>query len=156
MTLTILPQMIQEYIMELAGVNLYWKRRFSNDILPLLNKGHKNVNLNNGSPCSFCYLESIKAKSDYCLCYKCENQQNICYINMNWEDFYCKINKHDIFIKEHAKNGYHYLYTLYSGCGYYENHPRVCIVYEINRGPLDSIFKPIFRFLRQGTLRGPR
>ena len=54
-----MPSEIQEHILALAGVNDYWKRRFSNDVLSCIDKGYRLVGVctrsGKDTPCVNCY-----------------------------------------------------------------------------------------------------
>ncbi len=77
MTYFSLPIEIRSMIMEMAGIDLtkYWMQRYSNDVLPLINKGYRLVgfeceyhgntlcecNPNKMNPCANCYCYGFDA-----------------------------------------------------------------------------------------------
>lgn len=60
-------------VQDFAGINEYWARRFSVDVLPLINKQYRVVCIRDGEACAGCYKEAIMNGSTFTKCEECED-----------------------------------------------------------------------------------
>lgn len=74
-------------IMDFVGINKYWKRRFTNDVLVFINKQYKFVPIVNQQPCARCYKTGIIENTTFPVCIFCVDRNNIQLININFYDF---------------------------------------------------------------------
>lgn len=151
-----LPTVLRAEILDLAGLTEYWKRRFGNDVLPMLEKGIKLVSTFNGEPCNDCYLNGMKYNSSVHVCSGCEtlNHPDDTFADkapmelMSWEDFVNHpCTQSDVVLKAHAPNGYQHIFGMIYGRDWCTMFNRGGINYEINRHRLGGKYKPVFKFL---------
>lgn len=73
------------------GFSDSWKTRFTNDVLPKINKGNKIVGLtetiNGPGPCGNCYLYADTACGNGTFCMNCERNPPGAYTTMDYAEY---------------------------------------------------------------------
>ena len=101
-----LTREIEDLILEYSGVNAFWKRRFTNDVLPKIDMRLKWVKptLFDGLPCVDCYQLALKTSSAFSEC-----ETGIAHGHgetlASWGDFVRIGSRQSMFISAFAKSG---------------------------------------------------
>ena len=100
-----LTREIEDLILEYSGVNAFWKRRFTNDVLPKIDMRLKWVKPTcNGLPCVDCYQLALKSSSTFAQC-----ETGIAHSHgetlASWDDFVRIGSQRSIFISAFAPSG---------------------------------------------------
>ena len=122
-------------VQDFAGVNEYWVRRFSVDVLPLINKQYRVVSVENGNTCANCYIVAIAENSLYGTCMHCFEGEIAEFDVMSFEEFSKdKMTRRDVGWRVFADAGFDTFNSTYSGAICF-NHSNGEFMYEFHRGP---------------------
>ena len=125
-----LPTQIQNLIYEFAGIDLYWKRRFSNDVLYYINKGNKYVYRDlDGNPCIDCYMKQIRKPTKTSLCKQWMNHVRIDPALIDWGYVQNRIYRHPIRIYKHYE--YSFICNVYGNISSRARNKKELILTEI-------------------------
>ena len=129
---------IYNIILDFAGVCEYWKRRFTWDVLPKINKGYKLVSINNNKLCNSCYYDAISKEKTYGNCEYCYRNNSRDWDIMSFEEFKKANNNTNIYGNMHyinwqilASGGLELIQSAFRGCDYMNSNYKCDIKYDI-------------------------
>lgn len=86
-TMFFLTEDIRNLILDFSDINGYWERRFTNDVLPLINKNYKLISIVDGNPCGFCYASAILAGENHLQCDACKIDRKNDFTFLSFNEF---------------------------------------------------------------------
>ena len=132
--LDILNTNIINLIMDFANINEYWKRRFSCDVLPNINKYIILVSIIDDMPCARCYKRACNDRKLYGTCSSCEDL-NSEKTTMDMQQFINSMLARR-FILFHILKDYELTYNSLQKNSYRNNY-KFCLDMEISMGGLN-------------------
>ena len=121
---------------DFAGINEYWARRFSVDVLPLINKQYRVVCIRDGEPCAACYMEAIQHACTWRKCEDCADiwRLDIPFDLMSFEEFSnAEVTRETPDWRLFAEAGFETMIAALGGTFYFSR-KNDSLIYEFHRG----------------------